>query len=113
MSCESETPVAIPCPYLLLSRPCALLTRPCAEIHHVPCNLALLTAGSLRHVDATLALPIPAADRSKQGSLACRFMGMGEPLANIDAVLAAIDIVCHPKGLQLSAKKVPASSRVV
>ncbi len=33
-------------------------------------------------------------------------MGMGEPLANIDAVLAAVDILCHPMGLQLSARKV-------
>lgn len=33
-------------------------------------------------------------------------MGMGEPLANLDAVLAAVDIMCHPQGLQLSHKKV-------
>ena len=33
-------------------------------------------------------------------------MGMGEPLANLEAVLTAVDILCHPDGLQLSAKKV-------
>jgi adenine C2-methylase RlmN of 23S rRNA A2503 and tRNA A37 len=31
---------------------------------------------------------------------------MGEPLANLGAVLAAVHIMCHPKGLQLSHKKV-------
>ena len=36
-------------------------------------------------------------------------MGMGEPLANLQAVLDAVDIICHPLGLQLSARK--ASSR--
>ncbi len=36
-------------------------------------------------------------------------MGMGEPLANLDAVLAAVDIMCHPVGLQLSAMKVSIS----
>lgn len=33
-------------------------------------------------------------------------MGMGEPLANLTAVLAAVNILCHPQGLQLSHKKV-------
>lgn len=36
-------------------------------------------------------------------------MGMGEPLANLEAVVDAVDILCHPVGLQLSARK--ASSR--
>ena len=34
------------------------------------------------------------------------FMGMGEPLHNIEAVLSAIDIVSHPMGLHLSRNKV-------
>lgn len=32
-------------------------------------------------------------------------MGMGEPLANLEAVVDAVDILCHPVGLQLSARK--------
>lgn len=39
------------------------------------------------------------------------FMGMGEPLANMDAVLAAVDIMCHPQGLQLSHRKVRKSAQ--
>lgn len=34
------------------------------------------------------------------------FMGMGEPLHNLPAVLAAVDILCDPLGLQLSHNKV-------
>lgn len=34
------------------------------------------------------------------------FMGMGEPLHNMDAVLPSIDIMTHPLGLHLSSYKV-------
>lgn len=34
------------------------------------------------------------------------FMGMGEPLHNLDAVLAACDILCDPQGLHFSYNKV-------
>lgn len=34
------------------------------------------------------------------------FMGMGEPLHNLEAVLAATDIMTHPLGLHLSRNKV-------
>lgn len=34
------------------------------------------------------------------------FMGMGEPLHNIEAVLAAADIVSHYMGLHISHNKV-------
>ncbi len=34
------------------------------------------------------------------------FMGMGEPLHNLDAVVAACDIMCHPLGLHMSQNKV-------
>ena len=37
------------------------------------------------------------------------FMGMGEPLHNTDAVLTAIDILCHPLGLHLSHNKASAA----
>ncbi|MDE7125827.1 MAG: 23S rRNA (adenine(2503)-C(2))-methyltransferase RlmN, partial [Muribaculaceae bacterium] len=38
------------------------------------------------------------------------FMGMGEPLDNIDAVLAAIDIITAPWGLAWSPKRITVSS---
>ena len=38
------------------------------------------------------------------------FMGMGEPLHNIDAVLAAVDILTDPRGLALSHNKVTVST---
>ena len=38
------------------------------------------------------------------------FMGMGEPLHNVDAVVAAVDIATHPLGLQFSPNKVRVSS---
>jgi 23S rRNA (adenine2503-C2)-methyltransferase len=38
------------------------------------------------------------------------FMGMGEPMSNLGAVLAAVHIMCHPQGLQLSHKKVTVST---
>lgn len=34
------------------------------------------------------------------------FMGMGEPFHNLEAVLNAVDIMCHTKGLQMSHNKV-------
>lgn len=34
------------------------------------------------------------------------FMGMGEPLHNYDSVMAAIDIMVHPRGLHMSHNKV-------
>jgi len=38
------------------------------------------------------------------------FMGMGEPLANLSAVMAATDIMCHTSGLQLSPNNVTVST---
>lgn len=38
------------------------------------------------------------------------FMGMGEPLDNLAAVLSAVNIMCHPEGLQLSTRKVTVST---
>ncbi|KAI8463563.1 MAG: hypothetical protein J3K34DRAFT_372547 [Monoraphidium minutum] len=38
------------------------------------------------------------------------FMGMGEPLHNLDAVLAATEIMNHPLGLQMSHNKVTVST---
>jgi 23S rRNA (adenine2503-C2)-methyltransferase len=37
-------------------------------------------------------------------------MGMGEPLANLDNLLAALEVACHPKGLGLSARHVTIST---
>lgn len=37
-------------------------------------------------------------------------MGMGEPLANLDNLLPALDIACHPKGLGISARRITISS---
>eukprot|EP00877_Chromochloris_zofingiensis_P015210 jgi/Chrzof1/9943/Cz04g21170.t1 len=38
------------------------------------------------------------------------FMGMGEPFHNLEAVLNAVDIMCHTKGLQMSHNKVTVST---
>jgi hypothetical protein len=34
------------------------------------------------------------------------FMGMGEPLDNLESVMAAVDIMTHPLGLHMSKQKV-------
>mmetsp|Transcript_18048 Transcript_18048/g.45696 ORF Transcript_18048/g.45696 Transcript_18048/m.45696 type:complete len:488 (+) Transcript_18048:91-1554(+) len=38
------------------------------------------------------------------------FMGMGEPFHNLDAVLTAAEIMCHPMGLHLSHNKISVST---
>jgi len=38
------------------------------------------------------------------------FMGMGEPLHNLDAALAAIDILNHPRGAAIGARKITLST---
>jgi 23S rRNA (adenine2503-C2)-methyltransferase len=38
------------------------------------------------------------------------FMGMGEPLHNLAAVIAAIEILCHPRGLGLSPRRITVST---
>jgi len=38
------------------------------------------------------------------------FMGMGEPFHNLDAVLAASSIMCHPMGLHISHNKISVST---
>jgi 23S rRNA (adenine2503-C2)-methyltransferase len=38
------------------------------------------------------------------------FMGMGEPLANYDATLKAIRLLCHPAGLRLGARRITLST---
>ncbi len=38
------------------------------------------------------------------------FMGMGEPLDNLDAVIAALDILCDPKGYAFSPRRVTVST---
>ncbi|CAL8466079.1 g5615 [Coccomyxa elongata] len=38
------------------------------------------------------------------------FMGMGEPLHNFEAVGVALEVLCHPQGLQLSPNKVTVST---
>lgn len=38
------------------------------------------------------------------------FMGMGEPLHNLDSVLAACDVLNHPLGLELSHNKITVST---
>jgi len=38
------------------------------------------------------------------------FMGMGEPLANLDAVVAAVEILLEPKGLGLSRRHITVST---
>lgn len=37
-------------------------------------------------------------------------MGMGEPLANLDGLLPALDMICSPEGLRLSARRVTVST---
>jgi 23S rRNA (adenine2503-C2)-methyltransferase len=38
------------------------------------------------------------------------FMGMGEPLHNVDAVVQAIETLCHPLGLNLSPRRITVST---
>lgn len=38
------------------------------------------------------------------------YMGMGEPMHNLDAVLPSVEILCHPMGLHLSAAKITVST---
>ncbi len=38
------------------------------------------------------------------------FMGQGEPLANLDAVIAAIDILTQPAGIAMSARRITVST---
>lgn len=38
------------------------------------------------------------------------FMGMGEPLDNMDAVLKAVDILCHPLGANMSRRRMTLST---
>lgn len=38
------------------------------------------------------------------------FMGMGEPLANLDAIRKTIEILCHKKGRALSSKRITLST---
>lgn len=46
----------------------------------------------------------PTADRGQITNVV--FMGMGEPLHNYEAVMAAVDVMCHPLGLHMSHNKV-------
>jgi hypothetical protein len=41
------------------------------------------------------------------------FMGMGEPFHNLQPVLSAVDIMCHPLGLHMSHNKVGNGSVLV
>ncbi len=52
-------------------------------------------------------IPFPIGDTTPLTNLV--FMGMGEPLHNTDAVLAATDIVSHYLGLHISHNKVSAA----
>jgi len=38
--------------------------------------------------------------------MTCLFVGMGEPLQNLEAVLAALPIICHPLGLHFGTPRV-------
>lgn len=38
------------------------------------------------------------------------FMGMGEPLANVDAILRVLDIACDPRGLNLAPRRITVST---
>jgi 23S rRNA (adenine2503-C2)-methyltransferase len=44
------------------------------------------------------------------GELTLVFMGMGEPLHNLPEVARAIAVLCHPRGLGLSSKRVTVST---
>ncbi len=44
------------------------------------------------------------------GELTLVFMGMGEPLHNLSQVARAIAVLCHPRGLGLSAKRITVST---
>jgi 23S rRNA (adenine2503-C2)-methyltransferase len=54
-----------------------------------------------------VACRVLAADAAADASITnVVFMGMGEPLHNYDAVMAAVDIMCQPLGLHMSHNKV-------
>ena len=44
------------------------------------------------------------------GDLTLVFMGMGEPLHNLEHVARAIQVLCHPAGLGLSARRITVST---
>ena len=44
------------------------------------------------------------------GRVSVVFMGMGEPLANVDAVLRAVAVLCEPSGLGLAASRITVST---
>ena len=66
-----------------------------------------LTGGGLSPAAAAAA---EAAGATREDLTNVVFMGMGEPLHNIEAVLAAVDILVDPKGLAFSRNKVTVST---
>jgi hypothetical protein len=78
---------------------CQLLVQPACVLAHLLylfCTLQMVVACRVLAAD-------PAADASITNVV---FMGMGEPLHNYEAVMAAVDIMCQPLGLHMSHNKV-------
>jgi adenine C2-methylase RlmN of 23S rRNA A2503 and tRNA A37 len=76
-------------------------------LHCVLCRANLSAAQIVEQVVAARRLlAADDADATCGGITNVVFMGMGEPLHNLDAVLAAVDIMTDPHGLQMSHNKV-------
>ncbi len=65
-----------------------------------------LTAGEIVEQAIHLQALLPDADRLSHIVM----MGMGEPLANLDPVLAALDLIHHPDGMGISARRITIST---
>ena len=79
------------------------------------CRAHLSTAQIVEQVVEALRLVANESEAAVQGHLQAAplppitnivFMGMGEPLHNLSAVMAAVDILCDNTGLQFSHNKV-------
>ena len=81
-----------------------------AQIVEQVVNARRITGGGLRPAAAAGAGKAAGAGVDKEEVTNVVFMGMGEPLHNIEAVLTAVDILVDTRGLALSRNKVTVST---
>lgn len=67
------------------------------------CNCAPACCAAQMVVACRVLAADPSADASITNVV---FMGMGEPLHNYEAVMAAVEVMCQPLGLHMSHNKV-------
>ena len=65
-----------------------------------------LTRGEILEQALLLQRRLPAEERLSHVVM----MGMGEPLANLDHVLGALEVICSPRGLGISARRITIST---